>query len=383
MKFVYKGQTTYSSIFDPQTGMLVRSVWAPSSDERYDSIPWYGDKDFNTSYGYRTEAFSPVPETVDVSITDKCNFGCVYCYQDSKPKRDHAPKELVETILGGFDQPPYQIAIGGGEPTLHPDFPYILRKARALGTVPNYTTAGDTLRHDVVEATNEVCGGVAMTYHAFKGIEWFERQYTALRNALKVQVNVHVIADKNVATCIRQLTELQAKVGPIQLVLLAYYPDVGRATMTTLLTKKSYQKDLPDALHDALKSQMRVAFSEGLLPYFLSRPEIGVDTRFAMRSEGRFSCYFDPAGRRSKSSFDAPWDQDPNTAWNTRSQLLWDRLSTFNRPSGDACYRCDMASRCATPHDFHYLMCGFAPHNQNPLKEPPSGDAEDAFEVLS
>lgn len=43
-----------------------------------------------------------------------------------------------QTIIDGFDQPPYQIAIGGGEPTSHPDFPYILRTARQRGTVPNW-----------------------------------------------------------------------------------------------------------------------------------------------------------------------------------------------------------------------------------------------------
>lgn len=386
LSFKYKGQTMYSSKFDPRTGVLVRSVFVPqrrhsySSDERF---PWDQDDDFRTRYGWRNEVWSPVPETVDVSITDRCNFGCTYCYQDSKPKRDHAPTELVEKMLTGFDEMPYQIAIGGGEPTLHPDLPAILRRARQLGTVPNYTTAGDQLRDDVVEATNEVCGGVAMTFHAFKGVEWFERHYTELRNRLKVQVNVHLIADKNAATTLRQLIDVQRRVGTINLVLLAYYPDVGRASMENLITKRVYMRELPAALKDALAAKMMVAFSEGLLPYFLSRPEIGVDTKFAMRSEGRFSCYVDPKGRMTPSSFQPAWKDDADTVYTKRSQELWDKMRVWHEPNGNECYNCQHRSKCATPTDFHYLTCAFAKHNAIPLKEIKEAETSDAFDVLT
>jgi len=367
------GKLLYSSQFDMKTGTLVRSIYAEEGHgTRWYGSLWHGEDyvEMEKRFGGRARTdsvFSPVPETVDISITDKCGFGCSYCYQDSRPERDHAPKELVEKVLRGFDEPPYQVAIGGGEPTLHPDFEYILRTAREIGTVPNYTTAGHHMTDSIARATNEVCGGVAMTFHAFKGVDWFVKRYASLKEQLTVQLNVHVIADRNVVTSLRSLTERVKETGPLRLVLLAYYPDVGRASVDTIMTKSVYQRELPVALKEVLSAGHQVAFSEGLMPYFLSRPEIGVNTKFAMPSEGVFSCYFGPDGRISESSFSRHAFLlklgHGATAFNTRSQLIWNDLRVRVRPNGDACSRCHLASRCTTPDATHYMACAFAPHN--------------------
>lgn len=369
--------TVYSSQFDEKTGALVRVVEVPNN--RYDT-PWERlpeDNDFYKRYPsryYGGAAFSPSPETVDVCITDRCGFGCTYCYMDSKPRRAHAPAELVEKIITGFDTAPYQMAIGGGEPTLHPEFPDILRRVRALGTVPNYTTNGETLRKEVIKATNEVCGGVAMTYHAFKGLEWFVDHYKALRKALNVQVNIHLIADKDVAKNLMKLVSKVPELGPLRVVLLAFYPDVGRATIDTLITKRVYMKDLPEAIRAAKDNYIDIAFSEGLLPYFFSRPELEVTTAFAMRSEGLFSCYVDSKGRMSDSSFNPPGNYKEKTIWETSSQEMWNELTTWRgRPRGTACHSCQFYHRCATPHDFHYLMCKYESLNDIPLKDGSAG----------
>jgi MoaA/NifB/PqqE/SkfB family radical SAM enzyme len=369
MELKIRDRTVYSSAFDERLGTLVRSVELPES--RWGS-PWREPpKEFEEKYPnrkYSSLPFSPVPETVDVSITDKCNFGCTYCYQDSRPRRAHGPKDLVETILKGFDEPPYQIAIGGGEPTLHPDFEYILNTAREIGTVPNFTTAGDdSLTDEIINTANKVCGGIAMTFHAFKGIDWFVERYTRLRDKLNIQLNVHVIADKNVATNLRQLIEKHEVLGSLCLVLLAYYPDVGRASMDGLLTKRVYMNDLPLAIRDAKSVNYRIAFSEGLLPYFNSRPAIGVDTTLAMPSEGFFSCYFDPRGRMSSSSFSPPHEAT-KTVYEEPSQKLWNGLHAWHQLSGDKCYDCKFYNRCSTPHRFHYFVCAFASHNATPPK---------------
>lgn len=298
------------------------------------------------------------------------------CYQDSRPKRAHGPKELVETIINGFDQPPYQVAIGGGEPTIHPDFKYIVKSARELGTVPNYTTAGDRMTPDIIALTNEFCGGVAMTFHAFKGIDWFVPHYLKLRESLKVQLNVHLICDKDVAKNLLTLVSRFDQIGSLRLVLLAYYPDVGRATLDGLMTKRVYHLELPEAIKAAHSAGYTIAVSEGMLPYVFSRPELKIDTRFAMKSEGNFSCYFDPRGRISTSSFNPPYDGkgpsrfkgDNETVFNTRSQKLWDELRAGYGPSGNVCAECQFESRCATPEDIHYLACAFTPHNKTPLK---------------
>lgn len=385
MELKLAGTVLYRSTFDEKTGTLIRVIEEGNERNSYPRYSHEVDTAWDKRYKHRGSyqgVFSPVPETVDVSITDKCHFGCPYCYQDSKPDLPHAPKELVETILKGFDQPPYQMAIGGGEPTLHPDFPYILKTCRELGTVPNYTTAGDKISQRIIKATNEVCGGVAMTFHAFKGIDWFVEHYVKLRGQLDVQLNVHLIADKDVAKNLFALLDRYKDLGPLNLVLLAYYPDVGRATMDTLLTKRVYMKDFPEAIVAARSANFKIAFSEGLLPYFLSRPKLGINTSFAMPSEGRFSCYFDPKGRISHSSFNPPHREDAGTAFNLKSQGMWDDLwGSRNRPGGDACGSCPHEAQCSVPDKFHYLVCAFAQHNQIPLAEQPA-KPKTAFEHL-
>jgi MoaA/NifB/PqqE/SkfB family radical SAM enzyme len=406
MKNEFRGVVFYQSTFDPSTGTLVRSFAQPKTRRSYgdtmrsELFRKLGGREYDeglrkaweAKFGWREEAFSPSPETLDISITDWCDFGCTYCYQDSTARQKHAPKSIIETVLKSFAHAPYQIAIGGGEPTAHPDLPEMLFRARELGTVPNYTTAGHLFRQDVIDATNEVCGGIAMTFHAHRGIAWFEEHYARLRKALRVQVNVHVIADCDVAKNIDLLVDLQKKVGLLNVVLLAYYPDVGRGTLSRIMSKEVYGKLLPDALKRAIDAKMRIAFSEGLLPYFISRPEIGVSTTFASRSEGLFSAYVDPRGRMSHSSFDPPAKPQPDDTPEERRflpksvlegeslQAVWNKGFGFRtgEAHGGRCYDCAERNRCATPSKHHYFACAFAEHNggQPPLTADAKRDVE-------
>ena len=81
------------------------------------------------------------PELVDLKITDHCPYGCAYCYQGSTMDGKHAPKANIFRILRMLATwRVFEVAIGGGEPTLHPDFLDILTYANSLGVVPNFTT---------------------------------------------------------------------------------------------------------------------------------------------------------------------------------------------------------------------------------------------------
>jgi len=358
---------TYKSAFDPMTGTIVREIEVEKS--RYS---WN-----------RVTPRSPSPETVDISITDYCPMGCSFCYQDSRTDREHGPIDLLETVIKGFNVRPYQVAIGGGEPVLHPDFPEILKRTRMLGVVPNYTTSGIGMKPEVIEATNLYCGGVAMTFHAFKGVPFFRKHYMALKEALNVQLNVHLIADKDVAKNLETLVKLAPEIGRVNLVLLAYYPDVGRADYNGLMPKDVFNDTLPKALKRAQDANFQIAFSEGLLPYFLSRPQLGVDTSFAMAAEGRFSCYVDPKGYMHISSFsDSPvrmkvvsfdeegkedWKWDTRTVYERPAQELWENVNTYHlssAPFTDACDGCPQNEKCSAPHDTHFLACARMKHNR-------------------
>lgn len=84
---------------------------------------------------------SSVPELVDIKITDHCNTKCSYCYQGSTPEGKHANSDYVRSLLYTLGElNVFEVALGGGEPTTHPDFIQFLNTARWKGIVPNFTT---------------------------------------------------------------------------------------------------------------------------------------------------------------------------------------------------------------------------------------------------
>jgi hypothetical protein len=125
------------------------------------------------------------------------------------------------------------------------------------------------------------------------------------------------------------------------------------------MPKGVYGKEFPVEIKASMEAGMKIAFSEGLLPYFLSRPTL-MDTTFATRAEGLFSCYVDRRGIMSMSSFRPNDKQDPEKTL----QQLWDNGYWAASPGGAACSDCPSASKCHAPDIHHYLACAYATHNR-------------------
>jgi organic radical activating enzyme len=104
------------------------------------------------------------PELVDVKITSYCNQGCEFCYQSSTTEGSHADsydlRRLAEELSA---MKVFEVAIGGGEPVIHPSFTDILQAFRENGIVPNFTTRNlDWLRHPkMAREITEACGAFA------------------------------------------------------------------------------------------------------------------------------------------------------------------------------------------------------------------------------
>jgi len=135
----------------------------------------------------------PYPEFYDIKVTDVCDGGCPWCYQDSTMKAKH-PENIVDKVRDIFEpvtmnQRPFQIAYGGGEPTLHPQFIELLQTTRDLEIAPNYTTNGMHLSDEILDATALLCDGVAVSCHTH--LAWAH----AVRKLIGVGVktNLHII----------------------------------------------------------------------------------------------------------------------------------------------------------------------------------------------
>lgn len=184
------------------------------------------------------------PEFYDVKITGKCYGKCSWCYQDSNPEDpsylDAIPK--IQRFFGAMDenQRPFQVAIGGGEPTLHPDFPLILKKFYELGITPNYTTNGmfatvnyhkknvdeqRDSRDSILKATKEYCGGVAVSCHPH--INWSSAVNLLKRNKIKVNLHLIIRTEDNVGNFRRIFRTHSRKVD---YVVLLPHIQMGRST---------------------------------------------------------------------------------------------------------------------------------------------------------
>ena len=136
------------------------------------------------------------PNLLDVSITSRCNRCCDFCYrQSSWQGKDISFDDYKLIIEHAKDCGVQQIALGGGEPTLHPNFCEILKLTKENGIVPNYSTNGDNLDDNILLITQEYCGAIAVS--AYDDINKYESLIERLAK-YNITVNLHLIlrADK-------------------------------------------------------------------------------------------------------------------------------------------------------------------------------------------
>jgi organic radical activating enzyme len=113
------------------------------------------------------------PEFYDIKLTDNCNGNCSYCYQNSGGGNEDvdAVRKLTTFFMSmSVNERPFQIAYGGGEPTMHPQFHEIMKLTRNFDVSPNYTTNGMFIEsgsktREITKTTKEYCEGVAITCH--------------------------------------------------------------------------------------------------------------------------------------------------------------------------------------------------------------------------
>ena len=114
------------------------------------------------------------PELVDLKITNYCVFGCEFCYQSSTREGSHAPFSKLKKYINVLsDLKVFEIAIGGGEPTMHPEFPEILEYIRKKGIIANFTTySAKWLKNpEILEAVVKYASGIGVSVHNHKDIE--------------------------------------------------------------------------------------------------------------------------------------------------------------------------------------------------------------------
>jgi radical SAM protein with 4Fe4S-binding SPASM domain len=307
------------------------------------------------------------PTLVDLQITRKCNMGCPHCYACSDPAGEHmALSDVAMTLRQLAQLGVCQLAIGGGEPGLHPHLVEVLELAHGLGMVPNLTTTGDGMTPRVLEAFARYCGAVALSLEDVgpgfsarrrSGFRFFESSLQRLRDWGIPTVFQITLSAENLHRLPAMTDYCLQTAGLYGVIFLAYKP-VGRG--------EGYQSSLaavdPSVLYPQLRDAFlrlaghtRVGYDCCLTPGITGIDlELGFTDRDLLEgcSAARTSvgitadlevvpCTFAthrPLGNLRSQSFEQIWRGRPAAAFRERLDALGDRSA--------ACRECRSRAQC-------------------------------------
>src|ERR1700731_2006110 len=124
------------------------------------------------------------PLLVQMVVIRRCNLSCGYCSEYDKSS-DPVPIELLEARLRKLKElGTFGISLTGGEPTLHPELPRLIRTCRTLrffrtGMISN----GFFLRPEMIKALNEA--GLQEMQISIDGVHGNETTQKVLDNLKK------------------------------------------------------------------------------------------------------------------------------------------------------------------------------------------------------
>lgn len=305
----------YHFVGDPNTGLTAR--WGASLDEDPAQAPW--------------------PELVDISISNRCSKGCTFCYRDSQPDGDLMSLTDYEFLLDQLTSPhwgpPFQVAIGGGEPLEHPQLLEILDATRARGILANFTTNGDQLTPALAD---QLAGRVSALALSAYGLAEFVPDRARLLRSRGIRTNLHFILDDSTLDEALAIArgEHEALLAPLCGVVFLTRKPQGRASQSGLLR---FGDPRLTAFLDAVANRregVALGFDACAVPLLLHHG--GVDARTIDACEcGFFSVYVDEHLEVRPCSFASPGQ----LAWSLRVHdfaTIWQEKFTPYRQAQQA-----------------------------------------------
>lgn len=231
---------------------------------------------------------SVVPELVDMKITNYCGAGCSFCYQDSSYRGNHADLDTVERYLYNMaTMGVLEVALGGGEPVLHPDFIDILAYARKKGITPNFTTKRLYWRDNIVSAVKEHVGAFAYSVESARDVY----ELNAFRQTHDLRATAQFILGAYPPERLEPVARA-AKETRLTLTLLGY-KHIGRAKDTL-----SYSH--PDWIQQILDADCNVGVDTVIVEeHGDALKESGIADILMTPGEGRFSMYIDAVSEKA------------------------------------------------------------------------------------
>jgi radical SAM protein with 4Fe4S-binding SPASM domain len=335
---------SYVSIFDPLSGMSVRSnVYAPDGTDT-------GRDPFRASF----------PELLDIGIMGHCAHGLsgrclqsgVECYQDGLHiQQPNMPLARFRQIIDQCQGRTFQVALGGrGDPDMHEDFAAILEYARICGVVPNFTTSGyglgNGLQDGLLPVIKASCGAVA--------VSWYRSDYTlaAIRKlvAAGIKTNIHYCLSR--ATIDEAITRLEEQNFPegINRIIFLLHKPVGLGSQAKMLTSDDPRVRRFFALFDDPRYADKAGFDSCSVPGLLQHTTRILPASVEPCEAARFSAYISPDFKLYPCSFEQQPQMSISLAENSIAQA-------WNSPVFDQ-FRQRFHSRCQDCRQYDHCLGG-------------------------
>lgn len=212
----------YNYHFNKGTGLFVR--WGETMD---DDPQW-------SPYG---------PEIADIEIsTGDCSGKCAWCYKSNDNEAGmHMTLSEFNAVLDQLPDTLTQIALGITDADANPDFIAILEACREGGIIPNYTTSGLGLTPEIIEATAQLCGAVAVSvYPHNQGPAW-NAIYDFISLGME-QVNIHLLYHADNVPFVLSMLEKAQNTERLNAVVLLGLKPKGRGSNLSPLGQEEFSK---------------------------------------------------------------------------------------------------------------------------------------------
>ena len=328
LDFTYKDIDWYKSVTDYGKNFVVKH---DSVFDYYTLFNQYNGTKVRISFDDASITRASTPDLIDVKITNKCNSKCKYCYQNSNSSGKHANMEDIEGFIRmASDLKVFELAIGGGEPTLHPEFINILAEIKDRGIIPSFSTRNIKFLIENSDKIIDYVGSVGISVNnsnevkeILKNKEFSKLYYHDIGGG---KIMFHHVLGLTDLKDLCKMFGLIKKIAAFNLwkgssgyslpLLLLGYKNVGRGTKFSPLNL-----DLVSLLKTVRKKLYfrRLGLDTLLVEQNKDRLKEISEPLFWTSDEGVFSYYFDLVDKKMAScSYDSPdktFKMNLNTDW--------------------------------------------------------------------
>jgi radical SAM protein with 4Fe4S-binding SPASM domain len=302
------------------------------------------------------------PTEVHLVISRRCGAGCKSCYVDATPRGpalslEQAKEALRRLAAHGV----FHVALGGGEAL---DLSYLFEVAeyaRALGILPNLTTAGLHMTPKLAERCrvfgqiNVSIDGVGPAYAEARGFDGFARAERALRmlRAVKREVGINCVVSRRSYPHLNGVVALAKRLRLNEVELLRFKP-AGRGAATFAeedLTPEQAKGIFRKAQWLMLRYRMRIKLDCSFAPMvFWHRPALWVARFFGVVGceGGNLLASVMPDGQLVGCSFGGPPEASILDARATGKAFAsgFSAFRDYVRRAPEPCRSCEYLSLC-------------------------------------